>query len=65
VVSYLPRQCFSSLIDDGKLVEIVTEPALPAIPYVAIYRSDRPSNFTAEVAEWLGSVCDYRRQFQA
>lgn len=63
-VSYLPRQCFRPLIDEGKLVVIPTTPALPPVPYVAMIRQDQPSAFLSSVAELARDVCDFSRQLQ-
>lgn len=63
-ITYLPLQCFEQLITDGKLVVIPTDPELPDIPYVAMYRNDRPSAFTANVAEIARSTCNFSRQLQ-
>ncbi|SUE43059.1 LysR family transcriptional regulator [Roseomonas gilardii] len=63
-VSYLPQQCFSPLVEDGKLSIIKTEPSLPGVPYAAVYRMDRPSAFISSVAEIAREVCDYSRYLQ-
>lgn len=64
-VSYLPRQCFMSLVTQGKLMVIPTKPALPAVPYSAMYRNDRPSAFTAAIAEIARGVCNFSTQHQS
>ncbi|AWI58353.1 LysR family transcriptional regulator [Sinorhizobium fredii] len=64
-VTYLPLQCFEPLVAEGKLVIIPTDPELPDIPYVAMYRSDRPSAFTTNVAELARTACDFSRQLQS
>jgi len=63
-VTYLPLQCFKPLVTEGKLKIVPTDPELPAIPYVAMYRHDRPSAFTASVAEIARTTCDFSRQLQ-
>lgn len=63
-VSYLPRQCFRPLIEAGKLVIIPTRPALPPVPYAAMYRNDRPSALTSVVAQLAGQLCDFSKQLQ-
>ncbi|RTE93650.1 LysR family transcriptional regulator [Bradyrhizobium sp. LVM 105] len=63
-VSYLPRQCFRPLFEQKKLAIVPVKPALPAVPYAAMYRNDRPSAFTATIAALAGSVCDFGRQLQ-
>jgi len=64
-VTYLPLQCFKPLVTEGKLRIIPTDPELPAMPYVAMYRHDRPSAFTASVAELARTTCDFSRQLQS
>jgi DNA-binding transcriptional LysR family regulator len=64
-ITYLPLQCFKPLVAHGKLKIIPTDPELPAIPYVAMYRHDRPSAFTASVAELAQATCDFSRQLQS
>lgn len=63
-LTYLPLQCFRPLIAQGKLKVIATDPELPEIPYVAMYRHDRPSAFAAGVAELAQTTCDFSRQLQ-
>jgi DNA-binding transcriptional LysR family regulator len=63
-VTYLPRECFSPLVEEGKLTIIQTEPELPPVPYMAMYRNDRPSSFVAEVAALAASLCDFSKQLQ-
>lgn len=63
-VSYLPRECFQSLVSEGKLEEISTTPALPPVPYVVMHRIDRPFAFTSAVAEIVHEVCDFSSQLQ-
>jgi DNA-binding transcriptional LysR family regulator len=63
-ISYLPRQCFEPLVTEGKLTIIQTTPALPPVPYAAMYRSDRPSAFVSAVAMLALEVCDFSRQLQ-
>ena len=60
-ISYLPQQCFGSLVRDGKLAIITTKPPLPPVPYAAIFRADRPNAFISSVVEVARSVCDYAR----
>lgn len=64
-VSYLPRHCFRPLVAAGKLVVVAVRPSLPAVPYAAMYRNDRPSAFTAVVADLARRVCDFSNQFQS
>ncbi|BCH55674.1 LysR family transcriptional regulator [Agrobacterium vitis] len=64
-ISYLPRQCLRPLVDEGRLVVIPTRPVLPPIPYSAVYRNDRPSAFTAIIADLMCDICDFSRQLQS
>ncbi|TKT76236.1 LysR family transcriptional regulator [Aquamicrobium sp. LC103] len=64
-VSYVPEQCFQPLVDEGKLVVIPTKPSLPPVPYVSMFRNDRPSAVTSAIAELTMRVCDFSRQFQS
>jgi DNA-binding transcriptional LysR family regulator len=64
-VTYLPLECFRPLVDEGKLAIIKTDPKLPAVPYMAMYRNDRPSAFVTEVAARAVELCDFSRQLQS
>jgi len=64
-VTYLPLECFRPLVDEGKLTIIETDPKLPAVPYMAMYRNDRPSAFVTEVASRAVELCDFSRQLQS
>ena len=64
-VSYVPRQCFQPLVDEGKLVVLETRPKLPLVPYAAMYRNDRPSTIVQSVAKLAARVCDFSQQFQS
>lgn len=61
-ITFLPRDCFAPQVREGKLVEIPTTPALPDIPYVALFRRDRPSAFIRTVADIGKSCCDFSKQ---
>lgn len=63
-ITYLPLQCFEPLVKEGKLRIIPTDPELPDIPYAAMFRSDQPSAFTANVAELARTACDFSRPLQ-
>ncbi|NVO15406.1 MAG: LysR family transcriptional regulator [Rhodoplanes sp.] len=63
-VGYLPRHCFRPLVREGKLVIVPTRPALPPVPYVAMYRRDGPTAFLSGVAALARKVCDFSRQLQ-
>lgn len=63
-VSYLPRRCLRSLIDRGTLQVIKTNPALPKITYVALYRGERKSNFISSILMLAQECCDFSELFQ-
>jgi DNA-binding transcriptional LysR family regulator len=60
-ISYLPRQCLSPLVDQGRLQVIETEPALPPIHYIAVHRADRLQGLSVEVARLAARCCDFSR----
>ena len=64
-VSYLPGHCFSHLVDSGQLEIIRTEESLPPVPYVAMYREDRPHSLIHHVAEIAASCADFECSFQS
>jgi DNA-binding transcriptional LysR family regulator len=64
-VTYLPLECFRPLVNEGKLTIIKTDPELPPVPYMAMYRNDRPSAFVTEVASRAVELCDFSRQLQS
>lgn len=64
-VAYLPLECFRPLVDEGKLTVIRTTPELPPVPYMAMYRNDRPTAFVQEVASRAVELCDFSRQLQS
>lgn len=63
-VSYLPTDCFRYLADERKLEVIPTETMLPSVPYVAMYRKDRPHSLIHEIAELARECCDFRNNYQ-
>jgi DNA-binding transcriptional LysR family regulator len=63
-VTYLPRDCFAPLVDDGKLTVIETQPELPSIPYVAMYRKSGLMDFKEQVSKLAKSMCDFSQQLQ-
>lgn len=63
-ISYMPRDCFSALIEEGKLEVIAAEPALPLVPYAAMYRNDRPTSVSKAVVDLARQACDFSSQFQ-
>jgi DNA-binding transcriptional LysR family regulator len=64
-VGYLPRQCFQPLFSKKTLAILPVKPALPAVPYSAVYRNDRPSALTSTIAKLMRAVCDFDRESPA
>ena len=64
-VGYLPRQCFQPLFAKGTLAILPVRPALPAVPYSAVYRNDRPSALTSAIAKLMRDVCNFDRESPA
>jgi DNA-binding transcriptional LysR family regulator len=62
--SYLPRQCMAPLVSLGMLAVIDVEPALPAVPYVALYKGEVRSTLTSALIMLAQSCCDFSRAFQ-
>lgn len=62
-VAYMPPECFQSLVDEGKLEVVPTDPPLPPVPYSAMYRNDRPSAISESVARLAAQSCDFSGQF--
>lgn len=58
-VSYLPRHCFQSLLDEKRIAILPVQPPLPTVSYSAMYRSDRPSTFLVSIAELARTVCNF------
>lgn len=63
-LSYMPKECLNALLDDGKLEVVDASPALPAVPYAAMHRTDRPAVFTNALTEIAQRACDFSSQFQ-
>lgn len=63
-ISYMPRDCFNSLIEAGKLEVVAAAPPLPLVPYSAMYRNDRPSSVSQAVVDLARQTCDFSSQFQ-
>ncbi|MCF2903920.1 LysR family transcriptional regulator [Octadecabacter sp. CECT 8868] len=64
-VAYLPYELCRRFEESGTLEVIEAETPLPAIPYVAMYREDRPHSFIHGIAELAKSACDFGRSFQS
>lgn len=63
-IGYMPKCCFRSFVDDGKLVMIPTKPALPVIPYIAMFRSERRSMLILNIVDTVKEVCDFSNKMQ-
>ncbi|MCV6576528.1 MAG: LysR family transcriptional regulator [Cohaesibacter sp.] len=58
-VTYLPYHFCRRLAEEGKLEVIETEVPLPPVPYVAMYREDRPHSFLQDVLQLAQSSADF------
>lgn len=63
-VSYLPHLCLRSLVERGALEIVETTPPLPEIPYVALYRGERKSNFISSILMLAQECCEFSDLFQ-
>ena len=63
-VAVVGRGSVSVTANEGKLKIVETTPQLPSIPYVAMYRNDRPCAFLAKIAGIARSRCDFSSQLQ-
>ena len=61
--SYLPRDCLSSYIANGKLAVMHIKPALPPVPYVALQRKEYPSVLMNSVITLAEECCDFSIMF--
>lgn len=60
-ISYLPKHCMSTLVDQGRLKVIRTTLPLPPIPYVCVHRADRYQGLSVEVARLARETCDFTK----
>ena len=63
-ISYMPKDCLLGLIEEEKLEIVEAYPSLPAVPYAAMYRNDRPAAFTDALTQIALKACDFSSQFQ-
>ncbi|QEI09535.1 LysR family transcriptional regulator [Pigmentiphaga aceris] len=63
-VSYLPRACMEPMLKNGLLSVVRTNPPLPNIRYIAMYKRDVQSPLTAAVTMMAQECCDFTRMFQ-
>jgi DNA-binding transcriptional LysR family regulator len=64
-VSYLPRQAMAPMLQEGALALLDVVPALPEVPYVAMYKGQHRSALLASVVMLAQESCDFTRMFQA
>lgn len=62
--TYIPIRCHEPLLEAGKLVVLELNPALPKVPYAAMIRTDQPTHFMMELAEFARALCDFDQQFK-
>lgn len=63
-VSYVPRACFSDIVESGMLTVLHTTPTPPRFPYVLAYRKDRANPFHEAVAQICQRVCDFTKRYE-
>ncbi len=63
-VSYFPVRCVSDLITRGLLVMLRTDPPLPKVNYVAMYRNDRGGTLIPSIAGLARQSCNFSGLFQ-
>ena len=60
-VSYLPKEASQHLLNSEELVEVVTEPALPPVTYVAMFQESGASMWEHFVLKEMQKCCDFTR----
>lgn len=63
-VSYLPKQCLAPMVRAGMLDLIKTTPALPDVPYAALYKDGQRSTLVSSIIMLAQECCDFTRLFQ-
>lgn len=63
-VSYVPRDCFSDLVETGLLTVLHTTPPPPRFSYVLAFRRDRASPFHEAVARICQRACDFTNRYE-
>lgn len=58
-ICHLPLATFRHLIESGRLEVIQTDPHLPQIPYVAMFRNDHSSHLMTSIARVMQETCDF------
>lgn len=64
-VSYLPIRCLGDLIAQGLLSVLRTDPPLPQVDYVAMYRKDRAGTLLPSLAALAKENCDFSGMFRS
>ncbi len=64
-ISYLPVRCLSDLMTQGLLGVVKTDPPLPKVGYVAMYRKDRGGTLIPSLAELARQSCDFSGIFRS
>ncbi|SFM30333.1 LysR family transcriptional regulator [Methylobacterium pseudosasicola] len=60
-ISYLPIHCFDGLIERGTLRIVETDPPLPPVTYVALFRANETANVVSAISSIARSTCDFTR----
>jgi DNA-binding transcriptional LysR family regulator len=60
-VSYLPQRCFEGLVEQGTLRIIETDPPLPPITYIVMFRGNDTSEIPATISHIAKITCDFSR----
>ena len=63
-VSYLPADCFASMVDGGQMQMLDVHPPLPETSYVAMHLADQRSNLLAGIVMLAQTCCNFSRLFQ-
>lgn len=64
-VAYLPKLAVGQMLADGALAQLDVTPALPVVPYVAMYKGEHRSSLLASVVMLAQECCDFSRMFQS
>lgn len=64
-VSYLPVRCLGGLMEQGLLCVLKTDPPLPKVSYMAMYRKDRAGTLIPSVAALAKQSCDFSGIFRS
>ncbi|MFG1270702.1 LysR family transcriptional regulator [Xanthobacter versatilis] len=60
-ISYLPLRCFQALVDEGSLRIIETDPPLPTVTYVVMFRGDEAGSLVSTISNMARATCDFTR----